>query len=69
MVEFSKGEEGGIPGAGSIRKKEEEGKREKFLAAMRPGGTPVPIPNTEVKAWAAENTMPGTAWENRRLPD
>ena len=40
----------------------------KKLAAMRPGETHVPIPNTMVKARAADGTMPGTAWESRRLP-
>ena len=30
--------------------------------------TPVPIPNTMVKPQAADGTMPGTAWESRRLP-
>ena len=36
---------------------------------MRPGDTPVPIPNTKVKAWAADDTMLETAWESRWLPD
>ena len=36
--------------------------------AMRPGGTPVPIPNTMVKTWAADGTMLVTAWESRWLP-
>ena len=36
---------------------------------MRPGETPVPIPNTMVKARAADGTMPGTAWESRWLPE
>ena len=35
---------------------------------MRPGGTPVPIPNTMVKTWAADGTMLETAWESRWLP-
>ena len=35
---------------------------------MRPGDTPVPIPNTMVKPWAADGTMLGTAWESRWLP-
>ena len=42
--------------------------KERKLAAMRPGGTRVPIPNTRVKTGAADGTMPGTAWESRRLP-
>ena len=37
--------------------------------AMRPGATPVPIPNTTVKPRAADGTMPATAWESRRLPE
>ena len=41
----------------------------KHPVAMRPGGTPVPIPNTMVKTRAADDTMLGTAWESRRLPE
>ena len=37
--------------------------------AMRLRETPVPIPNTMVKTQAAEDTMLGTAWESRWLPD
>ena len=36
---------------------------------MRPGVTPVPIPNTMVKTRAADGTMLETVWESRRLPD
>ncbi len=36
---------------------------------MRPGETPVPIPNTTVKTRAADGTMLETAWESRRPPD
>ena len=36
---------------------------------MRLGETPVPIPNTTVKTYAAENTMLETAWEDRWMPD
>ena len=32
--------------------------RKKELAAMRPRGTPVPIPNTMVKTRAADDTAP-----------
>ena len=39
------------------------------LVAMRPGETPVPIPNTTVKAWAADGTALETAWKSRRPPD
>ena len=31
-------------------------------------GTPVPIPNTEVKVGGAENTWPVTARKNREMP-
>ena len=41
----------------------------KFPVPMRPGDTPVPIPNTTVKAWAADGTTLETAWESRRVPD
>ena len=37
--------------------------------AMRLGETPVPIPNTTVKAQTADGTMLETAWESRWLPD
>ena len=40
-----------------------------LLAAMRPGETPVPIPNTTVKTGTADGTMLETAWESRWLPD
>ena len=32
---------------------------ETFRVAMRPGDTPVPIPNTMVKTWTADGTMLG----------
>ena len=41
---------------------------ETFRVAMRPGDTPVPIPNTMVKTWTADGTMLETAWESRWLP-
>ena len=40
-----------------------------FLAAMRLGETPVPIPNTMVKTQAADGTALETVWESRWLPD
>ena len=40
-----------------------------ILVAMRPGDTPVLIPNTKVKTRAADGTMLETAWESRWLPD
>ena len=42
---------------------------EEFLVAMRPGDTPVPIPNTTVKARTAEGTLLETARESRWLPE
>ena len=36
---------------------------------MRSGDTPVPIPNTMVKTWAADDTALETVWESRWLPD
>ena len=39
------------------------------LAAIRMGDTPVPIPNTTVKACAAEGTLLETARENRWTPE
>ena len=40
-----------------------------FLAAMRLGETPVPIPNTMVKPQAADGTALETMWESRWPPD
>ena len=36
---------------------------------MRLWDTPVPIPNTTVKTWAADDTILVTVWQNRWLPD
>ena len=36
---------------------------------MRPGETPVPIPNTMVKPWTADGTALETVWESRWLPE
>ena len=36
---------------------------------MRLGDTPVPIPNTKVKTWAADGTALETVWESRWLPE
>ena len=41
----------------------------KFPASMRAGDTPVPIPNTTVKTWAADGTALETVWESRWAPD
>ena len=40
-----------------------------FLVAMRPGDTPVPIPNTMVKPRTADGTLLETARESRWLPE
>ena len=40
-----------------------------YPVAMRPGDTPVPIPNTKVKTWTADGTILETVWESRWLPD
>ena len=36
--------------------------------AIRPGETPVPIPNTMVKTWEADGTALETVWESRWPP-
>ena len=41
----------------------------KFPVAMRLGDTPVPIPNTMVKTYAADGTILESVWESRWLPD
>ena len=40
-----------------------------FLASMRLGDTPVPIPNTTVKTQEADGTALETVWESRWTPD
>ena len=40
-----------------------------LLVAMRPGVTPVPIPNTMVKTRTAEGTALETVWESRWPPN
>ena len=40
-----------------------------FLALMRLGDTPVPIPNTTVKTQEADGTTLETVWESRWAPD
>ena len=51
-----------------IRKEEAVKVTRKFLVSMRVGETPVPIPNTTVKTYAADGTMLETAWESRWMP-
>ena len=40
----------------------------KLLVPMRPGETPVPIPNTMVKTRTADGTILETVWESRWVP-
>ena len=40
----------------------------KVLVSIRVGDTPVPIPNTTVKPYAAEGTLLETARESRWMP-
>ena len=40
-----------------------------FLASMRLGDTPVPIPNTTVKTQEADGTALETVWESRWVPE
>ena len=42
--------------------------RKLIPVAMRPGETPVLIPNTMVKTWAADDTILETVWEDRWVP-
>ena len=49
-------------------RRQKEPNKFKFLAAIRPGETPVPIPNTMVKPRTADGTVLETIRESRRLP-
>ena len=40
----------------------------KFAGDCSEGVTPVPIPNTEVKAFSADDTAPEAVWESRSSP-
>ena len=40
-----------------------------FLVSMRLGETPVPIPNTMVKPYTADDTALATVWKSRWTPD
>ena len=46
-----------------------QGKAEYLLVVMRLWETPVPIPNTMVKTYPAENTAGATLWESRWPPN
>ena len=59
----------GSPGAVERKRGSSGGEDGRFLVAMRPGDTPVPIPNTMVKTRAADGTILETIWESRWLPD
>ena len=50
-------------------KEEDLLKYQDFPVAMRPGETPVPIPNTTVKTQAADGTILATVWESRWTPE
>ena len=56
-------------GQGKMQAWRKEKTTQRFPVAMRPGATPVPIPNTKVKTWTADDTVLETARESRRLPD
>ena len=43
--------------------------KKNISVAMRIGETPVPIPNTKVKTYPAEDTAGATLWESRWLPN
>ena len=55
--------------AGEKRIEDRNIRDKEILVPMRSGETPVPIPNTMVKTWAADGTMLETAWESRWVPD
>ena len=55
--------------AGEKRIEDRNIRDKEILVPIRSGETPVPIPNTMVKTWAADGTMLETAWESRWLPD
>ena len=40
-----------------------------FSGGYRKGVTPVPIPNTVVKTFRADDTARETLWESRSLPE
>ena len=65
--DFPEKERSGFEGVRAARAEKED--NAKYLVAMRPGETPVPIPNTMVKPRAADDTALETVWESRRLPD
>ena len=48
--------------------KKEKLNKLKIVGVEYAEGTPVPIPNTEVKLGGAENTWVATPWEDREMP-
>ena len=42
--------------------------KKKIVGVFNDEGTPVPIPNTEVKLISAENTGLATDWKDRSMP-
>ena len=42
--------------------------KKKIVGVFNDEGTPVPIPNTEVKLISAENTCLATDWKDRSMP-
>ena len=51
-----------------MRKKKRE-KRSPISGGHSEGDPPVPIPNTEVKPFSADNTRLETSWEDKTLPE
>ena len=64
--DFPEKERSGFEGGQGSTSERDNGK---YLVAMRPGDTPVPIPNTMVKTRPADDTALETVWESRWLPD
>ena len=63
----------GVAGASTyavvrVRKKKRE-KRSPISGGHSEGDPPVPIPNTEVKPFSADNTRLETSWEDKTLPE
>ena len=48
-----------------FKSRETKNEDKTFLVLMRLGDTPVPIPNTMVKTYAADGTILETVWESR----
>ena len=59
----------GYRGCGKSEHGQSRRQQKNFPVAMRLGDTPVLIPNTMVKTYAADDTILETVWESRWLPD